>query len=387
MRLFDWICGVARAEIHAVLPETMLNVCAQREIPLWGAERTDGCTLRFSLYERDIPELERIAAQCQAEFEVLERHGGRKGRRRLQERMGLLLSLALGAALLFWSSFYIWEIDVHGCRSLTKGEVLRALADCGVTEGSYWPSVSNETLRAEMLLRLPKLAWMTLSVSGSRAVVVVEERTEKPVIYTESSAADIVASHSGVVRKLLVRNGLPLVQPGQLVLENETLVTGTRESLSRQTRYIRADAEIQADTWYEWNAVEPAVTEEKGAAERTIRRFALRFGKKRINLFGKSRKDLDGYDKIVHEYNVGVKGLFRLPVSLIREEYRLFARTAVTPGDSGAGERLKTALSERIDGEIVQASCRVGIKDGFAYTSLRAQCRENIAQTAEKAPP
>lgn len=387
MKLYDRIRGVVRVEAHAVLPEALLNLCAQRELTLRELERPDACTLRFSLFEGELPELTRVAEASQAELLVLSRAGGREGRRRMRRRWALLLSLALASALLLFSSLFIWEIELRGCESLTKGEVLRALEDCGVTEGSFWPAISNETLRAEMLLRLPKLAWMTVNVSGSRALVLLEERRERPEIYTERDAADIVAAHSGIVTRLTVRNGRPLVCAGEAVLAGETLVTGELPSLTAPTREVRAEAEVWADTWYELNAVEPAVSERKGESGRVRSRFALRFGKNRINLFAGSRKELDGYDKIVHEYNMGVEGLFRLPVSLIREEYRLCSREAVAPRGTGAAARLQAALRERIEGELVQTSRHESVKGGFAYATLRAQCRENIAQTAERTPP
>ncbi len=387
MRIGDRIRGTVCVEAHAVLPEALLNHCAARRLPLWQVQRPDGCTLRFWLYERDVPELEQLAAAAQAELEIVERRGGRTDRARLRRRWALPLSLTLAAALLLWSNAHIWQIEVYGCETLTKGEVLRALEECGVTEGSYWPGVVNETLRAEMLLRLPKLAWMTVHFSGSRAVVTLLERVEKPEIYSEKDAAEIVAKHSGIVTRLTVRNGRPLVSRGSAVLEGETLVTGRLESLTRPRDAVRAEAEVWADTWYELNAAEPAVTEKKGEITRRRSRFALRFGKKRINLFFGSRKELDGYDKIVHEYRVGVEGLFSLPVSLIWEEYRLPARIAVQPQDSGAARRLEEALGEHIEGEIVQVRSHVSVREGTAYTTVRAQCHENIAQTVESAPP
>lgn len=386
MRLYDRIRGEVRAEIHAVLPEALLNICARQELMIWAVQRLDACTLRFWLAERDLPALERIAAASQTELEILERRGGSAGRRRLRRRWGLFASLALAALLLGWSNLHIWEIEVRGCETLTKGEILRALDDCGVTEGTYWPGLDNETLRGEMLLRLPKLAWMTLRVSGSRAVAVVLERTEKPDIYREDDTAEIVAAQSGVVRRLIVRSGLPLVRSGDAVLRGETLVTGRLESLTGPERDVRASAEVWADTWYELNAAAPAA-ERKGKIERVRRRFALRFGKKRINLFVGSRKELDGYDTIVHEYNMGVEGLFRLPVSLIEEEHRLYAREAAEPGDPGAAARLKAMLDEQIEGEIVQAVGTCAVEEGFVFTTLRAHCLENIAQTEEATPP
>ena len=82
---------------------------------------------------------------------------------------------------------------------------------------------------------------------------------------------------------------------------------------------------------------------------------------------------------------MGVRGLFALPVSWIREEYRSGEGegTDALP----AGDRLKASLEEKIDGEILQARVSTAVRDGCLYVTLRAHCLENIAQTAEIAPP
>ena len=89
---------------------------------------------------------------------------------------------------------------------------------------------------------------------------------------------------------------------------------------------------------------------------------------------------LDGYDKIVHEYNLGIKGLFATPVSLVREE---LIRTKTEPGPAAEEERMKRQLLElltrRIDGEVLSESFRVEREDGLLKVSMTARCLENIA--------
>ena len=385
VRLSDKLRGKIRIQIRAAWPEALLNACARRDIPIKNVERADACTLSMEIYEKDWETVRRLADSLQAKCTELARSGGSRDRKWMLRRAVLLCSLFFVGVLLLWSELHIWEIEVRGCEKLTRGEVLRALEDCGVSTGSFWPALSDDSVRGRMLLRLPELAWMTVNVSGSRAVVHVVERREKPRIYTESAAADVLAAKTGILRELTVLNGHPLVRTDSAVLEGEILVTGSMDSLSHPARTVRAEAIALADTWYQWNAVEPEGESKPDDDKRIQGVLALKFGRKRINLFSGSRKELDGYDKIVHEYTVGVKGLFALPLSLIREEYYRGAESGA--GELAAGKRLQSMLAAQIDGEILQARVSAYRRDGCVYTTLRAHCFENIAQTTERDPP
>ena len=95
----------------------------------------------------------------------------------------------------------------------------------------------------------------------------------------------------------------------------------------------------------------------------------------------------------MHEYNLGIDGLFALPVSLVRETV-IVSRPAEGPDADPAAmqQRLEDSLRGSIDGEIVSRSFSVAERDGAVYVTMRARRFENIARVqeitqAEAAPP
>lgn len=386
-RMETAIRGEVRIELCGAQPEAALNACALQGVVVSGLESVDAYTLRLSVSEKDRESFEQIAARCLCDTRVLELRGGSKTRRLLKRRMGFLIMAALVAGLLLGSSLFIWEIDVVGCETLTKGQVLRALADCGVESGTFWPGLSTDLVRSRMLVELPELAWMTVNVSASKATVLILERAEKPEIYQEDDAADIVASQTGIVAKLSVLNGKPLVEPGQSVVAGEILVSGVMDSITNAPRTVRARAEVWADTWYEITAVCPAEMGIKTGETRTSDRFALKIGENRINFYRSSGKAIDGCDKIIKEIPLGIEGLFRFPVSLVREELLYYREeTGSTEIGEELQQRLYDGLAAQIDGEICSVSFTVAEGDGLLYVTMRAQCRENIAIPSEIRP-
>ena len=384
MRIADRLRGTVRVEICGVYPENMLNTCAMRSVALWDLESVDRYTIRANAEEKRLAELTAMAGQAMCDLRVLDRVGGRVILRFLRRRFWLLAAVVLLTGLLLFSSLFIWEIRVQGCERLTEAQVLRALADCGVEQGCYWPSLSMDLLRSRMLTEMPELAWMTVNVSGSRATVLLVERQEKPEIYREDEAADLIAGKTGIIVRMSILNGRPLVQPGDMVISGETLVSGTMESLTGPPRRIRAKGCVMADTWYEQTAACPLDVFRKGEIKKRKSRFALKLGKTRINFYRNGKMTLDGYDTIVHEYNMGIEGVFALPITLIREDLAQYRESAepLCP-EQEIGAALQSALRESIDGEITAAQITVNRGEALVYVTLRAQCRENIAVQTE----
>lgn len=383
-KLEERIRGLVVAELSGPEPEKLLNACLRENLPLTEPESVDRWTLRLGVFERDLPRLEALAAQCGCEVRRLAQRGGSRNRRLLRRRLGLLLMSGLLIALLFVSSLCVWEIRLVGAEGLSRGELLRELADCGLASGCFWPSLDVDALRDRMLLRDGRLAWLTVNIHGSVAEVRLLPRAEKPELRQESAPADLCAAHTGVVRRLSVLAGQPKVQPGAAVTEGEILVSGSVESITAAPRSVRAQGEVWADTWYELTALCPAGHGKESAGSGGRGRLALKIGGKRINFYQNSGKTIDGCDKIMHEYNLGIEGLFRLPVSLVWEELRPYRASEPRPLSGEAiGQRMIAALDEQIEGEILSQSLTVAEKDGMVFVTLRAQCRENIARVVD----
>lgn len=376
--------GEVRAELLGGDTERLLNACANAALPLWNIESDESGALRLSLFEHDLPRLEKIALLCRCELNTLALHGGSRSARLLRARSRLAAFAALCALLLTLSGLFIWDFEVEGNEKLSRGEILRALADCGISEGCFWPTIDAERLRSDMLLRCDELAWMTLNVRGSRATVLVLERREKPEIYLESDAADLTAAKDGVIRELSVKNGKTLVSVGEIVTAGQTLVSAAMDSPTGETRFVRAEGSVRAETWPTKRVFFDCGAQGKEAEKGFRLIFGIRVGKSRINLVTNSRKELDECDKIVKEYTLGIDGLFHFPVGMIAEVYRPYRTTGeIAPNLSLAEASALAALEEETDGEVIAHT--FDQTDGQLV--LRAHCLENIALTEEKDNP
>ncbi len=394
-RLLNLVRGCAHVEVTGAVPTAVLNHLAAANVEFWDAEAVDTCTIRLTLRSGQLERAEAIAKRCLCELHVVGRRGAPVIRQRLRRRKVLVACVLACLLTLGCSSLFIWDIEVVGNETVSDGEILRALEDCGVGIGAFWPSLSNELIRNEMILKIPEISWTSVNVSHSRAVVGVRERREKPEIIDNHAPVDVVARTTGIITKLDVRQGRPLVEVGDAVLEGETIVTGYVESSYDKagSRCVHAIANAEAATWYEMTAKAPVSEAQKVYTGDDWSSWSVILGDRRINIFGSSRKEGRTCDKITYEYPFSMEGVFAFPITIVRErctEYTLAETAQSTEAvEAELQKTLTAALDSRLDGrgEVVSASFASVEKDGYIIVTLRAECREDIAVEVEFTPP
>ena len=371
-------------EVQGAEPSRFLNRLAEAGLAFWDAEPEDDLTLRLAVRTRDLEAAKSLAARCQCTVTPLELRGVPAVRRKLRRRVTLMAGLAVCFALLALSSLFVWDIEVEGNEKLTKGEILRALAESGVKPGSFWPSWSADTIKNEVILRLPELAWVGVSVDSSRATVRVRERNEAPELRDNDEPHSVTARKTGIIENIQVYLGAPLVQAGDAVLEGETLVTGRVESGLGTVRYVHASAKVEARTYYELTAAAPLVANRM--VERSGHtRWALVLGGGRLNLYLGGSELPEGCTRETTEYKLEWPGVFSLPVALVREQILEYDVIAETVDRDELEERLQLRLSEELErllgdrGEALSQTCSASERGGMLYVTLRAECLEDIA--------
>ncbi len=316
----------------------------------WKAAPAGAYTVRACVRPKDMEKLKAFARRCGCSLAVRSRTGVPFHMRRLKKRGALLSGLALSLCLLFTSSLFIWEIEVTGNREVPDYIILSALEDAGVGIGSFWPPFVSDMIRSRVLVKVPELSFITVNVYGSRAEVITRERVQRPEIVNERIPADIVARKAGIISDMNVYSGAAAVHEGQTVLKGEMLVSGLTPSTLSPPR------------------------------------------DQRINFYRNSGIDLSDCDKIMEKDQIAIKGLFTFPIAVVKERYRRYNTGTEYPDVMDTSktlqERLWAGLKEEIGegGEIVSHVFSVSQSGGLLTVTLRAECLENIAKTAERNP-
>ncbi|MGN1003638.1 MAG: sporulation protein YqfD [Oscillospiraceae bacterium] len=393
----NFLRGSAAVEVTGAFPERFLNLCAQEGIGFWGLETPDSHTLRLRCARRDVKRLEPLARRVMCELTVRGRFGIPFFLGRFRRRYALLLGLALSLCAVGVLSQFILTVDVQGNETVPTAVILEEMKRLGVRPGAYGPSIEENQVCNEALLELKDLAWISVNLHGTRAEVLVRERSPKPEIVDESVPAHVVADGSGIITQLEVHAGQALFQEGDTVVEGEVIISGVvdlKEPLYSEidlgTMTVRAAGKVYARTWRTLSAVIPleASVKEYTGAETSC--WSLTIFGHRLQFFKNGGISYERYDKITNNHTLTLPGGREMPLTLTESTVREYEVHTVSI-DAEAGEKLlRQRLEERLDelmqtkeGEVLQTEFTAVRKDGLLTVTLVAECSEQIGKTVE----
>lgn len=384
--LSDKARGIVYIKILGAEPSRFLEECANEMIEFWGAYPHDQFTLTIAMRLKSVDKLEKLAQKSCCEIEIIESKGGPIYLKRLRRRFAMWALPLLFGALLIFSSFFVWNIEINGNEKVSKTEILNALEESGVKIGSFWPGFTSDEIRTRVLLLVPELKWLSVSTFGSRAYIEVRERTDIPEIFDEDAYFRVVAGNAGIIEEINALSGRAMFSVGQTAVKGDVLIESAVESPYAGVRYVHASGDVTARTWYELSAFMPLEYAQKVYTGGSSSRFSLKIGDTRINFYRNSGILRTMCDNIITEQKLGIDGLFTLPVSIICERSEEYELQVASNSEAQAFRLLEMRLNEALlheigdGGEILSSELSVNVVGSCALATLRAECRQDIAK-------
>ena len=377
-----YFTGWATVRISGAEPEKVLYAMAERGIVFWGAVPPVDFSLTVKVPHKAAQHLPRLAQGLGCEAEVVRRHGIPSLLAMVRRRFVLIGCVVMVVLALVVSNFFVWEIDVEGNENIPTGVIRAALADCGVDIGAYWPAFSQDQIRNSVILHVGGIRWMTVTIRGSHARVIVREARIPIEPVDEGEYVNIVAKKAGLIETVYPKRGTAQIEPNQAALPGDVLIGGYATGRLGVQGPVRAIGDVIARTWYELTAKTTVTEDEKVYSGGSTVRWALILGKTRINFYKGSSICPTGCDKITIGYTPAQAGVFTLPVTL---EKTVFTPYGVQDAENVEKQsELEGQLMETLldvvgeDGEIISYEFTTSQKGDIMYVTLRAECREQI---------
>lgn len=384
--IINHLRGQVRVRLECTYPERVLNLCSARGINFWGltweSPASFSCVLSRSHYHA----LRRAVKQIDCTLSVVKKEGAPYFLLRFRHRHALLIGLTICALALFIGSFFIWDFQVEGNKTVPTENILRALEHENVKIGSFGLSLDGENIRNHVLLEIPELSWITVNVSGCRANVQVVERIKAPQLLDKRRPCNVVARRSGLILQMQTLGGAPCVLRDSLVTQGQLLISGVVDTDTFGARITGGMGTVKGRTWYTLTANVPLTGQEKQYTGQKKTGVSVIFGTHRIKFFSNSSIEEENYDKITKNNHWQLFGI-PLPVRIEQEVYRFYQTAAVEQTPEQLEEQTGLILSDYLEsivspyGTVEKTEITSRQRGTILTVTLQAECVEEIGQT------
>ena len=146
-------------------------------------------------------------------------------------------------------SQFLWEITVSGGEVYSESDILKYVTDNYYHIGTLKYQIDCDALEDHLREDYAEIAWASCSIQGTRLHIEIKETLDRKTKQNPKKPCDIVANKSGIIIKMAVKSGTPLVSVGDSVKSGTTLISGliyyySDDFTVTQTDKIKADGEI-----------------------------------------------------------------------------------------------------------------------------------------------
>ncbi len=247
LNIINFITGIVKIRISGLFPEKFINLCIAQNILLWKIIETQEC---FYAYIRltDFLQIRPLVLRSRVRIKVMEYYGLPFIKKRLKKRKVLVIGAIISVVVLNVLSSFVWFVDVQGNKLVSDLDIKQIAQNNGLKVGIAKSTITVKNIENAILYHLPTVAWTSVSINGTRALIEVVEKTLPPPL--ESSPADLVAVKDGEITEIVLIYGEPVVKVGDRVSKGDLLI---RHSLvlAEASKSIRAKGIINAKVRYE----------------------------------------------------------------------------------------------------------------------------------------
>lgn len=240
--------GYVSFKVTGGCPEKFLNLSVKNKFNLWNVRKINGDLLASSKI-RDYKKLRYNARKSNSKLKIINKIGLPFFIHKYRNRKGIIAGLLLFVAVMCIMPLYVWKVDVKGCNNLNNEEVESVMRDIGISSGSLKSSINIPMAKQQAMQKLDSVAWMSINLNGSRAEILIKEKTLPPEqIVPENEPSNVIAEFDGQIERMETYSGTPVVSSGNVVVKGQLLISGISEKSDGGNEFLCADGKVYART-------------------------------------------------------------------------------------------------------------------------------------------
>lgn len=294
LKILHFIFGRLYFYVKGYQTERFLNLCAKNNLVLWQLKPVeDGYAffIRRSSYQM----LVMLAEKANVEITLQGQKGLPYFLKEHRKRKILFFSIFLCCLMIFSFSQFLWEITVSGGEIYSESDILKYVTDNYYRPGTLKYQIDCDALEEHLREDYDEIAWVSCSIQGTRLHIEIKETLDRKTKQNPKRPCDIVANKSGIITKMAVKSGTPLVSAGDSVKKGTTLISGliyyySDDFTVTQTDKIKADGEILMRTKEVYHNTVPTRYYEKKITNKKKRIKNIYLGQYQLDFPAKKRQ-------------------------------------------------------------------------------------------------
>lgn len=327
--ILKYMRGYLLVHLTGYAPERFLNMCGKRNILIWNLQTTEDGYL-FYISVEAYKSLRPILKKTRTKARIKERHGMPFYMYRYRGRKMFVLGVLLFIGMLFYTSRFIWNIEINGNSYLSEETLLEFLAEEEADFGTKIADIDCAKLEETLRSDYPEVIWTSIKIYGTKLTVDIQESllSEQSYGAKDEEVCDIVAAKDGIITYMITRHGTPVAKVGAEVKKGDCLVSGEITINSDYGEvagylYERADADINAQVTYTYEELISRSYKEKVYTEEPEQHYAMQIGDVVIkNPFVATPEGL--YDETIENMQLCLGENFYFPLFLKKITYNAY---------------------------------------------------------------
>lgn len=248
--LIRLILGYVRIEVEGYYIERFINICTTRKILIWNLKKKKNVKLYLNIGISDFKKISEIARKTKCRVKIIKKKGIPFLLNRYRKRKIFGILLVFVCILIYFSSGYIWNIDISVKDNMEIEGINEALENLGLKEGVKKKDIDTDNIINSLKLERNDISWIGIDIEGTNALVNIVKSDNPPEIIDNKEYSNIVAKKSGIITKITARNGTAKVNVGDTVQEGTILIEGIMEGKYTEPRKVHSLGEVLARVWY-----------------------------------------------------------------------------------------------------------------------------------------
>lgn len=320
-KIINYIYGYLRIIVEGYYIERFINICRNQNYMMWNIKKANDINIELNIEIKQFRQICKIAQKTQCKIKIKAKRGLPFLLNKYKKRKLFILLLFLILFLIFFSSQFVWNIEITEESGLTIENIMEDIQNAGLKIGTLKDDIDTKEIINKVRLQRNDIAWIGIELKGTNAIVKLVKAEEKPEIIDENEYCNIVSDKNGVITKINAQDGTANVNIGDTVSVGDVLINGWMEGKYTGVRYVHAKGEVEARVWYTMNkTIEYKTTEKQYTGNEDIN-YGIKVNNFKIN-FPKGVSKFNFYDTIETENKVKLFSNFYLPISVVKTTYK-----------------------------------------------------------------